>query len=70
MNELSIYLPLWEIGGLELMGSYPGWVKPMTYKIDTNQIDTYRFLTWRFLALTGEGKDWVVQLCDSRMSAQ
>ena len=32
-NELSAWLPFWEIGDSSLMGSNPGWVKPMTYKL-------------------------------------
>ena len=32
-SESSVRLPLWEIGGSDLVGSNPGQVKPMTLKL-------------------------------------
>ena len=45
---------VWEIRSL-----VPGWVKLMTY-----QIDTCRFLAW-WSALIGYGKDWLAQCQDN-----
>ena len=41
-NELSVRLPLWDIGGFELTGANPDQVKPMTLKMYT-----YHFLARR-----------------------
>ena len=41
--------------GSEIGSSVPGWVKPMSY-----EIDTCRFLV-RHLAFLGECKDWLAQ---------